>query len=60
MEEGFALETGHGYRSPTFWVAGAPEGGSLLGTDISDKEKFPIRAFRCRTCGWLELYAQSS
>jgi hypothetical protein len=57
MQEGFVLESGHGSRSPTLWVAGSPEGGSLLGTKTADKEQHPIRALRCGGCGFLEMFA---
>ena len=58
MEEGFVLDSvTHAESSPSQWVAGAPEKSFLFGTNTTGRERYVVRSFRCKACGFLEAYA---
>ncbi len=42
------------------WIEGAPEKSFLGGLKLRGKNKYDIRAFRCSSCGHLELYADET
>lgn len=59
MREGWLLDENELHPRETKWLAGAPETG-WLGTMKFDKEAaISVKAFRCASCGFLELYANN-
>ena len=58
MEQGFVLDNTHGARVVSQWVAGAPLRSFWLGTKVPNHKLIPIGAYRCSSCGYLELYAR--
>jgi hypothetical protein len=63
MEQGFVLDvrpigvSGGGYDpEPAEWVQGPIKGGMFAGLKIKTRRR--IDAFRCASCGYIELYAQ--
>ena len=42
---------------PGVWVAGRPQSSFWTGT-WTGEERYPVRAFRCDECGYLEFYAR--
>jgi hypothetical protein len=59
MDQGFVIDnTDGGGRNVTQWAAGAPRKSFWLGTKLPDEELVPIGAYRCSSCGYLELYAR--
>ena len=58
MEQGFVLDNTHGVRVVSRWVPGAPRKSFWVGTALPDEELVPIGAYRCTSCGYLELYAR--
>jgi hypothetical protein len=67
MVDGFILDADHTANLPAIgtavwftqarWVAGKPEGSLGSGIKWSDKEAYRIAAYRCPSCGLLELHA---
>lgn len=58
MDAGFVLESvDGGGTTTTKWVRGEPEKSFWLGLKVSDKERVPIRAYRCPSCWLLRLFA---
>ena len=57
MEQGFVLDNTYGARVVSRWVAGVPQKSFWVGTKLPDEELVPIGAYRCSSCGYLELYA---
>ncbi len=58
METGFLLELGDGnYRMQGSWMEGQPERSLFFGLKLKSKRILPIKALRCKRCGFLELYA---
>jgi hypothetical protein len=59
MEQGFVLDQTRNARAVSAWVPGAPSKSFWSGTKLPDKTELqPIGAFRCSSCGYLELYAR--
>ena len=58
MEQGFVLDNTHGARVVSQWGAGAPLKSFWLGTKVPNDTLVPIGAYRCSSCGYLELYAR--
>ena len=59
MNQGFVIDnTEGGARRVPQWAAGAPRKSFWLGTKLPEQELVPIGAFRCGSCGYLELYAR--
>lgn len=58
LDEGFVEDSGE--RSPGFarWIAGPLERGILGGAKRMGRPRRDIAAFRCRSCGHLELFAR--
>jgi hypothetical protein len=56
LEPGFIEDTGQSSRGRARWIQGEIETGALGGTRVFGKDRFDIRAFRCRSCGRLELF----
>ncbi len=57
MSEGFLLDNTYGGRLVASWVSGPPEKGMWNGIKVKDRRQLPVRADRCGSCGYLELYA---
>lgn len=60
MQEGFILDSSHGSRLVSRWIAGKPEVSFWVGMKIHDKEQHQTQSFRCTKCGYLESYARES
>ena len=58
MEQGFALEFTGGGPGVEHWAPGAPQKSFWTGLKIDQKRVFPIGTYRCRSCGFLEMYAR--
>ena len=58
MQEGFLVDFAHGEKRAQEWVEGPPEPGWLTGIRYRGKTSRRVRAFRCMTCGSLELFAR--
>jgi rubredoxin len=58
LEPGFIADFQHGssVMKPSEWVAGTPQPSFWTGTWTGD-QRYPIQAFRCRHCGYLEFRA---
>lgn len=57
MNQGFVLDLTYGAQGVSHWAEGIPEKSFWTGTKSPDR-KFPIGAFRCVGCGYLEFYAR--
>jgi uncharacterized protein (UPF0212 family) len=57
MEQGFILDNTYGARIVSHWVAGAPLKSFWAGTKVP-AVTVPVGAYRCATCGFLEMYAR--
>jgi predicted nucleic-acid-binding Zn-ribbon protein len=58
MEEGHVPDIAHGQVHQSQWAPGAAEIRRFLGgIKWSSKEQIPLTAFRCPSCGYVELYA---
>lgn len=58
MEEGHVPDVGHGQVWQSKWAPGAPEQRRYLGgIKVRVKDQLPFIAFRCPSCGYVELYA---
>jgi len=58
MRQGFVLDKTHNLQVVSRWAAGAPEKSFWTGTKLPDEALLPIGAYRCSSCGYLELYAR--
>ena len=58
MEQGFVLDNTYGARVVSQWAPGAPLKSFWSGTKLPYEDLIPIGAYRCSSCGYLELYAQ--
>ena len=59
MNRGFVIDNTEGPgRRVSEWAAGAPRKSFWLGTKLPDEALVPIGAYRCSSCGYLELYAR--
>ena len=57
MEEGFAVDHGHGAYHVPKWQKGAPD-KRWWGLKVAKKQLLTIASFRCTRCGYLEQYAK--
>lgn len=58
LDEGFLADTGEGAKGYVRWV-GSPRDTSLFGGfSTLNAPKLLVRAFRCRECNHLELFAE--
>ena len=58
MSEGFIADrTHHSTAAVPIWVEGRPEGSIWTGLKLRGKARTDIATWRCRRCGFLELYA---
>ena len=58
MKQGFVLDNIPGGRIVSQWAEGAPLKSFWTGTKLPDEDFIPIGAYRCSSCGFLELYAR--
>jgi hypothetical protein len=60
LEEGYIPEYGDGNYGlgPSEWIEGPPQTSIWKGLKTSGRAKFWIGAFRCGSCGHLELFAK--
>ena len=58
MAQGFVLDNMYGGSVVSKWAAGAPMKSFWVGTKMPDEALIPIGAYRCSSCGFLELYAR--
>jgi predicted nucleic-acid-binding Zn-ribbon protein len=58
MEQGFIMDMTHGGRLVSQWGAGPPRKYFWLGTKLPEEKLIPMGAFRCASCGYLELFAR--
>jgi Domain of unknown function (DUF6487) len=56
MEPGFVPDTAPGGSTIPTWVAGEPDLG-WSGPKLKGKARYPIEAYCCQSCGYLEFYA---
>ena len=59
MAEGFILDDTHAHANfiQARWVEGKPVPSRNSGIKWNDKEAYKIAAYRCPSCGLLELHA---
>jgi predicted nucleic-acid-binding Zn-ribbon protein len=58
MEEGHVPDVGYGQVTQSSWAPGAAEPRRYFGgIKTRVKEQLPLTAFRCPSCGYVELYA---
>ncbi|MEU7062535.1 hypothetical protein ACIA6C_18130 [Streptomyces sp. NPDC051578] len=57
LEPGFAEDAGQSAPGYTRWIAGPLERGLFGGAKLMGRPRRQIDAWRCRTCGHLELFA---
>jgi len=59
QEPGFLLDRSDTLRCDALWISGEPVKPSLFsfGVSVKGRTRFSVRAWRCTTCGKLELYA---
>lgn len=60
MEEGHIPDMGRNNATPSAWAHGPAERVRFFGgLKVKRKELIPFSAFRCPSCGYVELYAKS-
>lgn len=57
MEIGFGIDKDHGGVQPSRWLKGTPKSSWWNGTDTSGRDCHAVAMWRCKSCGFLELYA---
>jgi hypothetical protein len=58
LNEGFLADYAHAAVIPGRWVKGRPQRSIWRGTNLRDRIIFRMSAYRCATCGYVELYAR--
>lgn len=58
LDEGFVEDSGEGSVGFARWMAGPLERGVFGGAKRMGRPRLAIAAFRCRSCGHLELFAR--
>jgi hypothetical protein len=56
LSDGFFEDAGEGSRGRLRWIPGPIETGALGGTRRFGKERYDVTAYRCESCGRLEMY----
>jgi hypothetical protein len=59
VDEGFVEDMGEQSRGFARWIAGPLERGVFGGAKRMGRTRLAIAAFRCRSCGHLELFANA-
>ena len=58
MERGHLPDIAESHVVQTAWARGAPERRRFIGgIKVNTKELLPLVAFRCPSCGYVELFA---
>lgn len=57
LDEGFVEDMGESSQGYARWIAGPLERGIFGGAKRFGRQRFAVTAFRCRSCGHLELFA---
>lgn len=60
LDEGFLEDTGQGAKGYVRWVRGARDTNLLGGLSSMGAERLLVRAFRCRECNHLQLFAEAN
>jgi predicted RNA-binding Zn-ribbon protein involved in translation (DUF1610 family) len=61
MEEGHIPDVGRNRATQTAWSHGRAERQRFFGgIKFKPKEQIPLTAYRCPSCGYVELYAKGS
>ncbi|RKE17220.1 hypothetical protein [Streptomyces sp. TLI_171] len=58
LDLGFVEDSGQHSHGDARWISGALERGPFGGVKRMGRPRFQIDAFRCPTCGHLELFAR--
>lgn len=58
LDEGFLADTGEGAKGYVRWVGGARDTSIFGGFSSLNAPRLLVRAFRCRECNHLELFAE--
>ena len=58
LDEGFLEDTGESAQGYVRWVAGARNTGLFGGFSTMGAPRVLVRAFKCRECNHLELFAE--
>ena len=58
LDEGFLEDTGESAKGYVRWVEGPRDTGFLGGLSSMGRHRLLVRAFRCRECNHLELFAE--
>jgi hypothetical protein len=58
MQEGYLPDAATNvWRAPS-WVEGKPEWSFWTGLKMRGKTPLPVTAYRCPSCGYVEIYAK--
>lgn len=60
LEPGFIEDAGEHSRGYARWIAGPLERGIFGGAKRMGRPRWQIEAYRCPTCGHLELFARQT
>jgi hypothetical protein len=58
MEAGTIIDRNYGRVDICSWIEGLPRMGWWLGVKLRGVKLYPVAAYRCRSCGYLESYAR--
>lgn len=58
LSEGYLEDTGEGAKGYVRWVGGPRDTSFFGGWSTLSADRFLVRAFRCRECNHLELFAE--
>jgi len=59
LEPGFIEDAGQSSQGYARWIAGELQRGIFGGASRLGKQRWVVEAWRCTTCGHLELYART-
>ena len=60
MQRGHLPDVAHGQVLQGTWASGDPEPRTFIGgIKWKRKEQVPLTAYRCTSCGFVELYARA-
>ena len=61
LEEGHIPDIGYGQATASAWAPGSPDRLRFFGgIRLKKKELIPFSAYRCSSCGFVELYARDT
>jgi hypothetical protein len=58
MQPGFVMDKNNHLQAVAHWFAGQPKKSFWIGTKTPD-ESFPLGAYRCINCNYVEFFADS-